>query len=456
MTKEKEQRKAGVIGLTVTGLAWGAVLAHQGVPVLATDMDEEVVVSCEEGEWPGQEPGLAQLAGRMIDDGDLELCANTRRVIRECPVIFVTCMVPPDANDRPGLRFVEAIVRLVAAQALENRVLVIKAAVSPGSTRQLQKIVDATLTEREDSAPAVQVLTMPEGFDDGRMLAAMEQDGALVLGCDGTIPEAVWEVVHQLPRWQNRLITCTTVEAEQAVFINSGLMAAEQSYLETVAGLCAGTGTRFDRISQILTKQKKIRHQLLAERGAGVGIGGARLPRERRELEVLLKENGQGAGEFAGITQNHPAACVQWLSEILKTFSSPTVAVLGLSPSPGTDDLRETPAVDILKQLAAPMAEAAPDGSGCFKLYVPWGMDQVKWRLYAVRDAFTFCPSPAAATRNADVLLILGRWPGGSGVLGSALKKRMTGRLIVDAAAMFDRTKAESLGFDYLTLLETR
>jgi len=463
----REDNKAGIIGLTVTGLAWGAVLAEAGVSVLATDMDEEVLNGClEEGEMPGVEPGLEALATAQLASGNLTLCPNTRRVIRECPVIFITAMVPPDEEDRPSLRFVEAAVRQVAGQAPEDRVIAVKAPVALGSTERLQQSVDAILSDREDGPERIVVTAVPELYDDGQMVRSMAADGPLIIGCDGEIPEALAAICAALDPQGRRTRRCSPREAELAVFAEAGRLAAELAWKNEMAALCGHLEVDGDAVAGLLKGQRRVRSRLVENRPLSLGYGGSRLPREVREWAALAGDAGLSdslAEAFDAQNARHGEAAGRWLeaalAQSLAGVDDPVVAVVGASSSPGTDDLRETPAVEILKALAAPAAEKAEaSGEGVdvkpFRLYVPWGMDQMKWRLFKEREVFTFCDTAVEATRDADALIVLGSWPGGSGILMPSLKKRMRGRLILDAAALFSREKAEKLGFEYRRLFQ--
>ena len=145
-----------------------------------------------------------------------------------------------------------------------------------------------------------------------------------------------------------------------------------------------------------------------------------------------------------------------WLMPAVQKITSNggKVAVLGLSNVPGTDDLRETPAVALLKAMAESFEDQTFEGEKPFAFYLPWGMDQAKWRLFRTRAAFTFCASCAEATKNAEMVVILGAWPGMGRMLTPALAKRMAGRQIVDVTGSLDRKKIAALGLKPVGLFE--
>ena len=219
--KEAPMPDVGVIGLTVTGLAWAAVLAEAGLNVLATDMDEEVAAGIlEERQLPGAEPELAALVQAMSDAGRLRFCELPRRVIRECPVIAISCMTPPGDDGLPAARFVVSAVRQTAVQAPGDRVLVIKSALPPGTAEKLQQIADEALAERADALGiAMNVVAMPELFNDGQMVAAMRRQDPLLVGradAAAALPAPLARVLDALDPAGKRRKLCTQLEIGRA------------------------------------------------------------------------------------------------------------------------------------------------------------------------------------------------------------------------------------------------
>ncbi len=454
----KTQLTAGVVGMTVTGLALAGVLAEAGVTVLISDLDEEMVNAVSEEELPGEEPELRAVTKKGIASQSLILCPNLRRVIRECPVIFITCMTPPDDAGRPGLRFATSIVRQIAAQCPEDRVVVLRLIAGIGTGEKLQEIADAALEERqndEGSAPTVRVTTMPALYDDGMMIAGLQRDGALVIGCDGDMPESLRQVLRPLSDFAKRVRVTDVKTAEVSALAASVEFAVRDAFRRETAAFCGAAGVHADVVFDVLKAHRRVFRSQEAAHPLSPGFGGSRLSRECDEWtdearDALVKSPVvKGASLLNGQSAK---AVSRYIKKTIKAIKAPA-AIAGLAYAPGTDDLRETPAVEAVKILGMPYAEISPEAQKPFRLYLPTEAVQAKWRLFACRDAFDFCGRFADATSGAGALIVLGRVPGLR--LSPALKRRMKGNLIIDAVGQFDRQKAKALGFDYRMLFET-
>lgn len=452
-TEEEHRMTVGVIGLTVTGLAWAAVQAEKGLAVLATDPDEDMAEGIqEEMSLPGVEPGLKAALEAQIKSGGLTILTQPRRIFRECRLITLCGMTPAGEDGRPSLRFIESVVRQAANQCPETTVLAVKTTLPPGGIRALQRVAEDAAANREDAVP-VHVIALPELYDDGAMMKVMRREAPIVVGEDARY-QPVEAALAVMDPDSSRRIYCTPEDAEAAAVSDAARAAFAQvlaNYWQDIAADCGASG---QKVFEILAKGEKL------HRGAGAplsaGVGGRRLSQELENLKDFEKKELSLIDGFQTANTAHFEKVKAWLMPAVQkiTSSGGKVAVLGLSNVPGTDDLRETPAVALLKAMAESFEDQTFEGEKPFALYLPWGMDQAKWRLFRTRAAFTFCASCAEATKNAEMVVILGAWPGMGRMLTPALAKRMAGRQIVDVTGSLDRKKIAALGLKPVGLFE--
>jgi UDPglucose 6-dehydrogenase len=457
LTQHPDQAPVGVIGLTVTGLAWAAVQAEKGLEVLASDADEDTAAGIqEELLLPGVEPGLEEAVRKQIEGQRLTVLSQPRMIYRRCRFITLCCMTPRSEDNQPSLRFCESLVRQAAFQCPEDTVIAVKTVLPPGSIRHLQQLADEAAKDRDDGLKAVHVTALPELYDDGHMLRAMRGDGPLVVGTDARY-SALESVLSKLDETGRRILFCTPEEAEAAAVSDAGQVAFAQilaNYFQDIAAHC---GADSGKVAEILLKADQMRRRFSAHGYRSAGSGGRRLAEEMANLSAFETDSPSMVKAMETANAAHYEKVKAWLLPVVQKqiAAGGRIAVLGLSNAPGTDDLRETPAVELIKAMAAPYEDQAPEGFKPFALYLPWGMDQAKWRLFRTRDAFEFCTSVADATKNAAMVLILGTWPGMGRMLTPALAKRMAGNLIIDTTGSLDKKKAAGLGLRAAVLFET-
>ena len=430
----------GQLGLTPAGLSWAAVLAENQIPLLCSDLDEEVINGIMEGVMPGEIPGLADKVTAGINNNHLQFLTNPRRLFKDCGVIFVSTMMPLEADGLPSTRFTETICRQAAYQCANDTVLVIRSLMPAEIFRKLQQQVDGLCAEREEKI-RITLCMMPEPRT-GDVLQNMTGHTPLIIGCDGEVPAALTAVLEKLPGSSKRNMICTPEEAILIAYGYSGYAALQQSYLEAVGRLCHAAGAESSVVLTGLHKLAKT-DSLQQVDNTGAGYGGTALPNDLETLVALGRS--YGARQFlteAAIAERdrHTTATI---SRLIRKISpkNKTIAVLGLAPVADTDDLRNTPGVDMVASLIHAGANV--------KLFMPCGLDQAKWRLYKERDAIAFCKTPTEATKQADVVLILGKWKGMQRILTKALPKRMKGQTIYDVVCGLDGAKVRALGLTY-------
>lgn len=437
---EKTPMVGGVIGLTVEGLSWATVLAQAGVSTMCTDMDEEMVNGALEGELPGEEPGLSEAVATLTAQETLVFSSHPRRLILNCPVIFVSAMVPMGEDHQPSLRFVEAIARQVANTATEDRVLVIKSVVPPGSCSAIQRMVDAILAEA-DQAITIQVVSMPDLYARGNWLEAMGRTAVMPVGCLGEIPEALSIMLHTLSGAKKRIAHCTPEEAELSAYAYSGLLAIKQTYGDGITRLSQMGGSDSRKIKSIVRMQEKTGYNPFSE---ALGYGGSCISQEIETLRYLAGEKKAPMGLLESVSGDHKRVLRTTISRIkkqLRRSKAKKIAVLGMAPIANTDDLRDAPALVVIQALVAAGYQ--------LQLFTPHGLDQVKWRLFRTREDLFFCLSVKEATQDVDAVVILGRWKGMERLLMPSLGKRMAGTTFIDVVHAFDQDRAAHCGLDY-------
>lgn len=431
----------GVIGMTVTGLVYAAVLAKAGYQVLVTDMDEELVTAVKEGDLPGYERGLQEAVADAAESGNLVFTGNMRQVVRDATVFFITCEAPEDEDGRPGIRFAEAILSHLANHAEEAKTIVLALPLMPGASEALAESVRKILEERQ-AGFAFDLLVMPVLATQGRLFKETLSPKTVIIGTDDPqSAEKIKTIYRKLHIQENKFEVVSPVEAEMAALGIAGMQAVKRAYINEFAHVCDKAGADPDRLVKLIGRCTKTG----ASGGlADAGFGGSHLPRAIRTLMAQASDSDLNMPVLKASEKSnqwHQAYSVSAIEARLGELDQKVIGIFGIVPEAGSDDLREAPALYLIEKLAEKGAQ--------LKIFSPEGYGQARWRFFKVKDSVTFCNSALEAAEGADAVVTLSRLQTGRSLNKKKLKEKMAGRIIFDFAGIFTRNKETETLFDY-------
>ncbi|MEG0377673.1 MAG: nucleotide sugar dehydrogenase, partial [Eubacterium sp.] len=387
-----------VIGAGILGLACAASMARGGHQVICADMDEEVVNAVKEGDFPGYEQGLIRVVTDAQNTGRLEFTGNIRKTIKEAEVIFITCEMPEDENNMPSLRFAKAIAQCIGNHMENHKLVVLKSSVPPGSSVVIEDTIQKVLDEREENIP-FDVAVCPAFARPGNFLRDIERPKFIAIGADDQkARQKISDLYVQIGFLQSKIIHGSTAEVEMASYAIDGMVAVKTAYVNELTMLCEKLDIDIDMTTRIMGKDTRISPQIM---DPGPGFGGSVLPKSVRTLVSLAESVGESASVLKGAlsaNEHQKQKCFQKIETILDGVADKTIGILGLSMEYGTDDLREAPSLDIIKNLV--------EKGAVLQIFDPDGYQQAKWRLFKEKDAITFCDSIYDAAEDADAMVI--------------------------------------------------
>lgn len=433
-----------VIGAGILGLACAASMARGGHQVFCTDMDEEIVNAVKESDFPGYEQGLIRVVTEAEKTGKLEFTENIRKAIKEAEVIFITCEMPEDENNIPSLRFATAIGQSIGNHMDEDKIIVLKSNVPPGSAAIMENTIQKVLDERA-SELSFDVVVCPSFARPGSFLKDIERPKFIAIGADSErARQKVCDLYVQTGFIQSKIIHASTAEVEMANYAIDGMVAVKTAYVNELTMLCEKMDIDIDMTTRIMGKDTRISPQLM---DPGPGFGGSVLPKSVRTLVSMAANVGESSEVLNGAitaNENQKKRCFEKIESILEGVADKTIAIIGLSMDHGTDDLREAPSLDIIKNLV--------EKGAMLQLFDPDGYQQAKWRLFKEKDALSFCDSIYDAAENADAIVIMTKWPNTRATDEKIVLEKMKGNVLIDLQNLFmKRSEVKSL-FKYYGL----
>jgi UDPglucose 6-dehydrogenase/GDP-mannose 6-dehydrogenase len=436
--------RIAVIGAGYVGLVTGAGLAEKGHEVTCVDVDAGKVAALARGEVPFYEPGLAELVGRHRSR--LRATTDLPRAVVEAEVVFIAVGTPV-ADGRIDLSAVRAAASAIGTalrHATGYRVVVVKSTVVPGTTEDVVRpLLEAASGRRAGSEFGL--AANPEFLTEGEAVRDFLCPDRLVLGAlDARSLETLEAVYAGFPAVERVRTNLRT--AEMIKYAANCLLATAISFANEIGNLCAALGgidaaevMRGVHASRYLTVTtdggRRLRPELSAFLWPGCGFGGSCLPKDLRALVA----HGEAAGQpmpllraVMAVNERQPEQVVTLIRRFFPSLVGVRVAVLGLAFRPGTSDMRDSPAIPIVRRLLAAGAAVSA--------YDPAAAAEAR-RVFA-DDAVRVCADLAAAVADAEVAVLVTRWEDFRAVPAVL---RTTGRtpLLVDARRMLEPASYE-------------
>jgi UDPglucose 6-dehydrogenase len=344
--------RIAVIGAGHVGLVSAAAFARWGHRVVAMDSDPDKVATLEAGSSWFYEPGLQELLAETTGAGALTFTNDVAEAVAGAEVVFVCVGTPPLPGGGPNLSYVEAVGRAVVAHATGDLVLVEKSTVPANTGRRLEQVI-AREQERLAIPHDIAVASNPEFLREGAAVEDTLHPDRVVYG---TTDEAARDVLRAV---YARLVEedgCPVVEtdvptAELIKHASNAFLATRISFINAVAQVCERVGADVAVVAQGMGHDERIGHRFLQ---AGLGYGGSCFPKDVDAFAHLARQVGYEFGlldEVRGINRDQREAVVTKLEAELWHLDQKVIALLGAAFKPGTDDLREAPAVHLAHRL---------------------------------------------------------------------------------------------------------
>jgi UDPglucose 6-dehydrogenase len=418
-------RSVAVIGSGYVGLTLSASLALLGHGVECTDNSPGRVASLAEGRVPILEEGLPELVGQMLAAGRLRFSTSNARAAGRSEFVFLCLPTPSDPDGRADLSFVEAVVAEIGPALRPGTTVITKSTVPVGTGEMLEKVIG-----RSD----VHVVSNPEFLVEGTALRdCLRPDRVVVGACSEEVARNVAALYG--PACDSQLIVTDLASAELIKYASNAYLATRLTFVNSMAEICEAAGADIRSVMAGMGSDRRIGTAFLRP---GPGWGGSCLPKDTSALVDTAERLGCDLALVrAAIAANahHNRRVVEKVATALDAdVSGRRIALWGLTFKAGTDDLRDSPALDIARQLGDLGASVQ-----AYDPAVPAGT------LHGIEVR----SSALSAAHEADVLIIGTEWPEFAAADLTALAAVMSGRVMVDARNVLDPAAAAAAGFAY-------
>jgi len=426
-----KSKNVAIVGTGYVGLVTGACLAEIGHRVTCVDSDKKKIQALKKGVIPIYEPGLPEVVAANRRLRRLSFTGNLEEAMETAEVVFIAVNTPPLPNGEADLSFVEAVARQVARSLRRYMVIVEKSTVPVNTGEKVKQ----TLRLHGKKGAAFDVASNPEFLREGTAVRDFLKPDRIVIGVESARAEAFLRELYA-PLKAPLLVT-DIKSAELIKHASNSFLAMKISYINAVAGLCEKVGADVARVAEGMGFDPRIGAAFLR---AGLGYGGSCFP---KDVDAFIKMAEAAGQDFAllkavrEINDGQRKWAVERLRKSLWNLRGKTIGVWGLAFKPDTDDLRNAPALDIIRALQREGARV--------QAYDPVAMAKAKPQFPGVR----FARNAEDAARGADALLLATEWKEFKKVDLARVKSLMRTPVFVDGRNVFDPAALAALGFTH-------
>ncbi|MCB1704382.1 MAG: UDP-glucose/GDP-mannose dehydrogenase family protein [Halioglobus sp.] len=425
-----------MIGAGYVGLVSGACFAEFGANVTCLDVDERKVEALESGKIPIYEPGLEDLVQRNVQAGRLRFSTCFKDWIGDADLVFIAVGTPTRRGDgHADLKYVYAAATQVAEHLQGYTLIVDKSTVPVGTAREVKRLIAETNPHAD-----FDIASNPEFLREGSAINDFMRPDRVVLGVENTRAEALLrELYRPLYLIEAPFLITDLESAEITKYAANAFLATKISFINEVAQLCEKTGADVSAVARGMGLDGRIGKKFLH---AGPGYGGSCFPKDTQAMIRMAQDAGTSSRIVEAVVAANAAQKSLMVLKIQDALggsvSGKTIAVLGLTFKPETDDMRDAPSLTILPALVEQGAH--------IKAHDPHGMEEAAKELPA---AIEYTDDIDTLVSDVDAIVLMTEWNQYRGLDLGRLKTLMRGDVFVDLRNVYDKQWMQEHGFNY-------
>ncbi|MDD4294192.1 MAG: UDP-glucose/GDP-mannose dehydrogenase family protein [Candidatus Omnitrophica bacterium] len=430
--KSKTAKNICVIGAGHVGLVAAACFAHLGHKVICVDNNKKRINGLKKGIMPFYEPGLEKLVINGCKKEKLSFSFSISGSVKCSDLIFIAVGTPPMPDGSVDLIAVENVVKIIANNLNDYKLIVSKSTVPVNTGKRLLKIIE----NNKKGKNSFDVASNPEFLREGKAIFDFFHPDRLIFGVGSQKAANLLHEVYSKIKTEKIVTDINT--AEMIKYASNSFLAMKVSYINAISCLSDKLGADIKKIAHAIGADKRIGFDFL---NAGIGYGGFCFPKDVQAFHYTAKKLGYDfrlLDEVQKINKNQPKLFVKRIEERLGTLKGKNFSVCGLSFKPNTSDIRFSPAIKVINLLLAKKAAVY--------VYDPQAIDNSKKILIG---NVTYCKKPYLKS-DIDCLCVLTEWAEFEKIDFKKLKKQIPGLLVADGRNTLNREKIISNGFGYI------
>jgi UDPglucose 6-dehydrogenase len=430
-----------IIGTGYVGLVTGACFAEFGVQVVCADKDGAKIAALERGEIPIYEPGLEAIVERNLRERRLAFTTDTAAAVRGSLVVLIAVQTPTGADGSTDLRAVEAVAREIGRAIDGYKVIVTKSTVPVGTSYRVRAWIEEEM-ERAGSHHRFSVASNPEFLREGAAIGDFMRPDRVVIGADDDEAVAILKDLYR-PLYLNEtpFVITNIPTSELTKYAANAFLATKISFINEMANLCERIGGDVQAVARGIGLDKRIGSKFLH---AGPGFGGSCFPKDTRSAAHFARQAGEAFEIVEAVIRVNEKQRERMVEKIAAALGGElrgrSIAMLGLSFKPETDDIRDAPALGIVRGLQA--------AGAAVRAFDPVAMANAAREL----PGLTLCKNEYDCCEGADALVLVTEWNQFRMLDLARVRALLREPVIVDLRNVYDPAAMERQGFRYVSV----
>lgn len=434
--------KIAMIGTGYVGLVTGTCFSEMGNDVICVDVNQEKIAMLQQGDIPIYEPGLKGLVRENIDKKTLFFTTDIKEALADSHICFIAVGTPMGEDGSADLQYVLEVAQEIGKYMARHMYVVNKSTVPVGTAEKVRNAIQAELDKRSSSL-TFNVISNPEFLKEGSACSDFLKPDRVVIGADD--PEAL-EVMSELyapfVRAHEAIISMDVKSAELTKYAANAMLATKISFINEIANICEYVGADVNKVRMGIGSDQRIGYHFIYP---GCGYGGSCFPKDVQALIRTSVDYGYEPLILHAVEEVNALQKQSLVKKIVKKFgnnlSDRVFALWGLAFKPGTDDMREAPAITIIKELVARGAQ--------IQAYDPKAVKEAQECYLKDVDRISYKDSKYDALNGADALLLATEWKEFRSPDFGEMKKRMKGNSIFDGRNQYKQSVLQHWGLEY-------
>jgi UDPglucose 6-dehydrogenase len=434
-----------VVGTNYVGLVSAACFAEMGNRVLCLDSDSQRIEKLQQGETPFYEPGLGTVVNDNIQAGRLIFHTDIEQTSTQCSIFIVAVDTPSARDGSADLSALWSSVDLIADRIQQYSLIITESTVPVGTSEEIKQRIDTRLQKRGLDIQ-IDIVANPQFLKEGSAVEDFNRPDRIIIGLENDKAKRIMSDLYKpFSRSFDKLMFMGIRDAELTKYAANAMLATKISFMNEMANLAEKLGVDIEHVRTGIGSDNRIGYSYIYP---GCGYGGSFFPNDVKTLINMGKEHGYQANILSAIDERNELQKQRLFEKLSARFGpdlrGKTIAVWGLAFKPGTDDLRQAPALVLIDSLLAAGAKV--------KAYDPVAMDNARAHFsqsHFTDKQLTLVDHQYDAVKDADAMVLVTEWKPFRQPDFNAMKRLMKNLVIIDGRNQYDPATLKADGFDY-------